>query len=553
MNSKWNDGAALRVLAEKTVSDARRTDPGMSRDKLVHELLVHQTELEMQNEALIDVQAQLATSRALYMSLFEQAPIGYLIADRSSRIKVVNECAAELLGALPAKLVDMRFSQFLQPEDAVGFERYRREVVRTSARLAAEFTIKDARGHLHEVRLDSVCTDPDSGEWRIALTEVTTQNAIKRQLDHGERLGALGRHASGVAHNLNNLLYSILGYADVARECLEPEAPAYSAVTRLGEIVKRGVGEIDALTTFSRAEAAEPSIADLNATIGGMESVIRTLLGNDIALELSLTASDAAVRLDASHLEQIVLNSVRNARQAMPQGGTFFIETASIELSGPSQVQGVTSTRCVRWTMSDTGLGMTESTRQRAFEPFFTTKAPGVGTGLGLSMVKAAVERAGGVAAIESELGRGTSLIIHLPRATGSFRSAPEADAVESRPFASVMVVEDDPVLRARVAVRLRSAGCDVVEAGSSAEALDLLGRLAERLSVLLVDQTLPGVVIGEFIRASQVISPALEVIVAPLDEASGSTSSNGHEPPDTPLEEALKKVLSAATRLNAQ
>jgi two-component system cell cycle sensor histidine kinase/response regulator CckA len=432
MPMKWSDNASLRALAEQAAVGSRPPpDPSVSREELVNELLVHQTELEMQNEALRDMQAELHASSTMYRDLFENAPVGYLLLDRTSRIKVANATAVELLGVSAPLLAGVRLSRFLLPDEAIAFERYRREVIRTSTRLAAEFRIKDPKGREREMRLDGQCTNPETGDFRVTITDVTAQNETARRLDHSERLAALGRNASAVAHNLNNVLYSILGYAEVALGCLEPKDAAHAPVTRLGELVRRCAEATDQLTAFSRAETSQSGVVDLNSEIAGMESVIRPLLGADITLELCLTASDSAVRLDAAHIEQIVLNCVRNARQAMPRGGTFLIETASIELDGPSQGQDM-PTRFVRWSMSDTGVGMTESTRQRAFEMFFTTKPPGGGTGLGLAMVKAAVERAGGIVALESELGHGTAVVIHLPRASGFARSPVEGE-IDSR------------------------------------------------------------------------------------------------------------------------
>jgi PAS domain S-box-containing protein len=550
MDLKWIDDDSLRQLAEESVIRARPTDPGVSREKILYELRVHQAELEMQNDALREAQVELAGSHARFKDWFDHAPVGYIIVDTTSRIKAANEAAGEVLGASPSELIGVRFSRYLQSDDAVGFERYRREVLRSRTRLTAEFTIHDARGRLRELRLDGLCQDPEIGEWRIALTDVTTHNSLARKLDHGERLGTIGRHASSIAHDLNNFLYSVIGHADVALQCLTAEDDAYGPVVRLQEVAHRCAAATKQLSTFARAEAVEPSVVDLNFIITGMQSELRSLLGADIVLELNLTASDAAVRIDASHIEQIVLNAVRNARDAMPRGGTFFIETASVELSGPVTAHGTASARCVRWSMSDTGIGMDESTRRRAFEAFYTTKPSGRGTGLGLSMVKAAVERAGGNVALETSPGQGTSLVIHLPRATGFSRAPSELESgeVASVPFASVMVVDDDAESRARIAARLRGAGCDVVQAGSSGEALDLLGRLAERLGVLLVDEALPDFVIGEFMRAAHVLSPALEVIVARLD-APASPTANGPDSSRDPLEETLRRVLSAASR----
>jgi PAS domain S-box-containing protein len=427
MTLKWSDGDSLRVLAERVAASSRPPDPSVSRDALVQELLVHQAELEMQNEALRDVQAELQASSAMYRDLFENASVGHLMADRTSQIRVANAAAAEILGVSAPLLRGVRLSKFLLPDEAIAFERYRREVVRTSTRLAAEFRIKDPTGRERELRFDGQCTNPDTGDFRVAITDVTAQNDTARRLDHSERLGALGRNASAVAHNLNNVLYSILGYAEVALECLEPKDAAHAPVTRLGELVRRCAEATQQLTAFSRAETSQSAVVDLNAEIARMESVVRALLGKGVTLELCLTASDAAVRLDAAQVEQIILNCVRNARQAMPRGGTFLIETASIERGDPAQGQD-SVTRFVRWSMSDTGVGMTESTRERAFEEFFTTKPPGSGTGLGLSIVKAAVERVGGTVALESELGRGTAVVIHLPRASGFARSASEGE-----------------------------------------------------------------------------------------------------------------------------
>jgi PAS domain S-box-containing protein len=554
MSMKWNDDVSLRRIAEEVVVRARPTDGGVSRDALLHEVRVHQAELEMQNEALRDAQNELAASNARFKDLFQHAPVGYIIADTTTRIRAANEHAGEVLGTSPEFLIGERFSQYLVPEDAAGFEHYRREVMLSSARLTAEFTIKDARGRTRELRMDGLCQHPESGEWRLALMDVTTHNSLTRKLDHSERLGAMGRHASSIAHDLSNLLYSIRGYTEVALQRLKAGDPAYEPITRLEDVVGRCAAATEQLVTFSRAESSEPSVLDLNACITGMESVIRALLGEEIALDLRLNASDAAVRIESAHLEQILLNAVRNARHAMPRGGTFFIETASVELSGPLLAHGAASARCVRWSMSDTGSGMDESTRRRAFEAFYTTKPPGVGTGLGLSMVKATVERAGGFAALESEIGRGTSLVIHLPRATGfsRFPAGVETSPNATIPFPSVMVVDDDAVTRARIAARLRGAGCDVVQAGSSSEALDLLDRLAERLGVLLVDEALPDFVIGEFIRAAHVLSPALEVIVARLD-APPPSSANRDDGLDDPFKETMEKVLTAASRSIAQ
>jgi len=216
------------------------------------------------------------------------------------------------------------------------------------------------------------------------------------------------------------LLFSIQVHAELALRFIEPGAPGYAPLIRLQNSVRRCAAATEQLTAFSRAEPDQPTIVDLNAVLSELQPQLPSVLGDDIEGELTLGASDAAVRLDPVHIEQIVLTAARNARHAMPEGGVFRIETAAAESDETGPMQGVAGARFVRWTLSDTGTGMTESTRERAFEPFFTTKPPGVGTGLGLSTVKAAVERNGGFVKLESQLGRGTKLVIHLPCATGT-------------------------------------------------------------------------------------------------------------------------------------
>jgi CheY-like chemotaxis protein len=269
---------------------------------------------------------------------------------------------------------------------------------------------------------------------------------------------------------------------------------------------------------------------------------MRALLGSRIELELGLTASDAAIRMDPDHVEQIVLSALRNAKQAMPNGGTFRVETASVELGGTTRLRGVISARCVRWTMADTGLGMNESTRRRAFEPFFTTKAAGEGTGLGLSMISAVVDRAGGVVTLESQLGHGTSLIVHVPRATGFMTStpAPESGSEEPEATRAVLLVEDDPEARVDLATRLRSAGCDVVQAANGIEALELLRKLEDRVNLVLIDENLPGASMEELLRAVRSLSEEVEVLITPL------TSMNGQEVDAKAITGTVLRALNA-------
>jgi PAS domain S-box-containing protein len=497
----------------------------------------------MQNEALRDAHAELMESEQRFRDLFDNAPVAYVVLDASTGIQLANPRARELLG--PA-VVGTRLTRYLVPDEAVVFERYRRKVLASSDRFAGEFTLVDAEGRRREIRIDGLLTNPTSNEWRAALTDVSTQNAAMRKLNHSERLEVLGEHASAIAHNLNNLLYSIAVHAHVALRSLDERHPAHQSLLELHSVVDRCSATTEQLTTFSRAEAEQASIVDLNAAIESMEGTLRSLLGEDIDLELGAVASDPSIRVAETHIEQILLSAVRNARQAMPHGGTLRVETATVVRGARQQKDGAASMRYVRWTMSDNGTGMNERTRQRAFEPFFTTKPVGSGTGLGLSLIKAIVERAGGSALLESELGRGTSLIIHLPCASAS-SSAPSRPApLLQRSTMTVMIVEHVEAIRARLAARLRESGCDVVEPRNGEEALEQLRKMASRVAIVLVDDGLPDPIEGAFIAAVGAVAPFVEVV-----SASFAAEAEGARLSDEAIDAVVERVLAAASRLN--
>ena len=551
MQLKWTDEASLRRMAEEgMIGDSMERDPESRTTSNLYELLVHKAELEMQNEALRDAQTELGTLHERYKALFDQAPTAYVALDASCRITAANDRAAKLLGEAPRALFGVRLTRHLVPEEAISFERYRREVMGAPTALGAEFTMVVAGGEQREIRLESVATNGKGSEWYVALTDVTAYNGMVRQLDHDERLRTIQQRASTIAHSLNNLLYSIQGHADVALQLIEPTAPAHAPLTRMREVVTRCAETTEQLTTFSRAETARPGIVDLNAVVAELQTLLPSLLGADIAAEVHLGASDGEVRLDRTHVEQILLTAVRNARHAMPHGGTFRIDTATVELTDAARIRDTENTRFIRWTLSDTGVGMTASTRDRAFEPFFTTKPPGVGTGLGLSMVKATVERSGGFVDLESEPGRGTKLIVHLPRATGAAHAPrfPPEETKRHNPFARILVVEDDVEVASEIASRLRDAECDVVCAAGGADALDLLRHSHGSLDVLLVDESYPDFVVAQLVRTAREVSPSLEIVVAPLGLAIDSDGEH-----DDPVEDAVDLALCAAVRACAQ
>jgi signal transduction histidine kinase len=267
---------------------------------------------------------------------------------------------------------------------------------------------------------------------RAALTgffrDITERRALEEQLRQSQKLEAIGRLAGGVAHDFNNILMSIMGAADLMLMQLAPDDAARDEATEIKQSVDRGAGLTRQLLAFSRRQATRPRLFALGDVVRGMDTMLRRLIGPEIDFQIVRGAA-VMVHADPAQIEQVILNLVINARDAMPEGGDLTISVDEVELDEAAAVlnaEGRTG-RYARLTVADTGTGMDEQTRARLFEPFFTTKEQGKGTGLGLSIVYGIVRQATGYVAVASEPGQGTAFVIYLPLATVPQTAAPAA------------------------------------------------------------------------------------------------------------------------------
>jgi signal transduction histidine kinase/CheY-like chemotaxis protein len=332
----------------------------------------------------------------------------------------------------------------------------------------------------------------------LALTEALRSS--EEQLRQAQKMEAVGRLAGGVAHDFNNLLTAIIGWAELVHGALPPGS---ELVSQVQEIVRAGERASDLtrqLLAFSRQQLLRPEVLDLNAVVENMGGLLRRVIGEDINLAI-VTAPDLGwVRVDRGQLEQVILNLAVNARDAMPRGGRLVIETTRVDLDvvdaqawGSRTLSAVQEGSGVVLAVSDTGTGMDEETRARIFEPFFTTKDLGKGTGLGLSTVYGIVQQSGGGIWVYSEPGLGTTFKIYLPRvqAEGVPQRRVEAPAPTGG-TETILVVEDEPGVRALVCTVLQQAGYQVLEAADPEAAQRLAGAYAERIDLLLTDFVLP-------------------------------------------------------------
>jgi signal transduction histidine kinase len=270
-----------------------------------------------------------------------------------------------------------------------------------------------------------------SGDSRAVVTgfirDITERRALEERLRQSQKLEAIGRLAGGVAHDFNNILMSIMGSADLMMMEFKPDDPAIGEATEIKESVRRGAALTRQLLAFSRRQATSPRLFELNEILGGMDTMLRRLLGPEIQFVVARSPAPAKVRADPAQIEQVVLNLVVNARDAMPEGGRLTVKAEEIDVDentdAIADVEGRAG-RYARLSVSDTGTGIDEKTRARLFEPFFTTKEADKGTGLGLSIVYGIVKQSGGHISVVSELGHGAAFFVYLPSAPGGLTAS---------------------------------------------------------------------------------------------------------------------------------
>ena len=308
--------------------------------------------------------------------------------------------------------------------------------------------------------------------------DVTEQRSLEEELRQSQKMEAVGRLAGGIAHDFNNLLTAISGYGELALGKLDGN-PARDYVEEMQRASERAAQLTRQLLAFSRRQVLQFEVLDLNAVVADLERMLGRLLGERVQFKTRLDGSLAATKADPGQIQQVVLNLALNARDAMPNGGTLTISTKNAGAH-------------VLLTVTDSGEGMDEETLARAFEPFFTTKPAGEGTGLGLATVYGIVKQTGGDVVVRSTPGRGTEIEVSLPRTRAAVADRPDADPPDSEDAsATVLLVEDEEVVRRLVAEMLRGAGYRVVEAGDGADALAAAER--EDVELLVSDVVMPG------------------------------------------------------------
>ena len=431
-------------------------------------------------------------------AVVEHAELAILSKRLDGRILTWNGAAEAMYGYTAEEVVG-QYVSVLMPEDRKG------EMETILSRLSAgerihhfETCRRRKDGQLLDVSLSISPVRDDGGAIVGAATiarDITHVKRLEQQLRQAQKLEAIGGLAGGIAHDFNNLLTVIGGRSRIATMGLEADDPRRHHLELITQTVDCAAGLTRQLLAFSRKQILEASVLDLGAVVGGMKPMLRRLIGEDLDLVTELDQGLWRIRADLSQIEQVVLNLILNARDAMRDGGRLSIEVRNVELdAGYTDAHaGVAAGSYVLLAVSDTGHGMDAATLGQIFEPFFTTKGPGKGTGLGLATVYGIVKQSGGHIWVYSEVGHGTSFKIYLPRVEGPAVAPAVAPGLPRRGTETVLLAEDDDQVRALARETLEISGYTVLEAAHPEAAVTMAQEHGGPLQLLLTDVVMPG------------------------------------------------------------
>ncbi|MEQ8287399.1 ATP-binding protein [Thalassospira sp.] len=456
---------------------------------------------------------------------FDESPLSIVLADMSGTVTDANRAFIDTAGQNHDKVVGRSILELILPEDRDEVARYLSKAVMGMGKGGQiEARLVGARGVAAQIYLQRVAgRSGEAGALLLNFLDTTEQKNLEEQFAQSQKMQAVGQLAGGVAHDFNNLLTAMIGFCDLLLSRHGPGDPSFADIMQIKQNANRAANLVRQLLAFSRRQTLQPKIINITDALAEMSNLLRRLIGEKIDLKVSHGRDIGLVKVDPGQLDQVIINLVVNARDAMAgEGGTLTVQTSTEIVDEPTATgtEVIPPGDYIGIKVSDNGIGIPKDNLTRIFEPFFSTKQRGEGTGLGLSTVYGIVKQTGGFIAVNSEEGKGTTFTIYLPRYEATEKELAETQAVaEEAPSrdltgtGAILLVEDEDAVRTFGARALRSKGYDVLEANNGENALEVLNKTDKTIDLVISDVVMPGIDGPSLIRMLREQKPELKVI----------------------------------------
>ncbi len=458
---------------------------------------LHATKMEALHTQTVSALAAATSANAQLDAVVRASPLALITLDREGKVTAWNSSAEHIFGWTAEEMRGKPLS--LESDHADVLHDYVERTLRGESIRGVEGKQRRKDNTRFDAAIWSSALRDAEGFSGVLVTidDISVRKRLQEELRVSQKMEAIGRLAGGVAHDFNNLLTAIIGYNGILMEMLADQPEMLDCPRQVEAAANRAAALTRRLLTFSRRQVSTPKLVNANSSVMNSENLLSRLIGEDIEIVTNLEPNLGNIRLDPVELDQVIMNLAVNSRDAMPNGGRLTIETANVTISSAQALEsGLDVGDYVQLRVQDTGVGMDAETKSRLFEPFFTTKEQGKGTGLGLSIVYGIVQQNGGFISVESEQGAGVTFNLYFPRVseasevetTGSKTPAPTPVAK-----ATVLLVEDDLVVRQLAASLLTAQGYLVLEAASPLDAIVLAEKHGDSIRLLLTDVLMPG------------------------------------------------------------
>ena len=482
---KARSGRTIHVLITQSVVKA---GTGLRTHSMVRDLAPER-----------DWQQALAQSRERFERFFANAPVGIALLDREGKFVEANTTLGAFLGAEPSSLIGKTLPEFLIESERADIAEKLGAALRGSA-VPGALALRLTGGK----SVSLVLTRDSEGGLILHFIDTTDQTKIEAQFTQSQKMQAVGQLAGGVAHDFNNLLTAMIGFCDLLLQQHGPGDRSFPDIMQIKQNANRAANLVRQLLAFSRQQTLQPRVLNITDALADLSHLLRRLIGENIALNVVHGRDLGLIKVDQGQLEQVIINLAVNARDAMSGGGALTIKTENVELTEPIRRgdELMPPGKYVVLAVGDTGCGIPKENLERIFEPFFSTKEVGAGTGLGLSTVYGIVKQTGGFVLVDSEMGKGSTFSIYLPRHEGEEEGAgtsvargPADEAAMPKDLTgagTVLLVEDEDPVRLFSSRALKNKGYKVIEAESAERALEILHDGADKIDLVITDVVMP-------------------------------------------------------------